>query len=154
MEKTLPVYLLFLLFSLAVGLVAGLLPALSISKLRPIQAIQKLANIQLFSKTGVQKILITVQFTLSLILILTVSIVLRQQEYVLNTDYGISAENIYNIRLGNVDYELFSQKVKQIAGVESIAATSAVLLTGEQNRATAIFQEGQDSMQLLSLIHI
>ena len=148
LEKTLPVYLLFLLFSLAVGLVAGLLPALSISKLRPIQAIQKLANIQLFSKTGVQKILITVQFTLSLILILTVSIVLRQQEYVLNTDYGISAENIYNIRLGNVDYELFSQKVKQIAGVESIAATSAVLLTGEQNRATAIFQEGQDSMQL------
>jgi len=148
LERTPQIYCFFLVFSIVIGLFAGFLPALGISKLRPIQAIQKLATVKLFSKARIQKTLITVQFALSLILILAVSIVVKQQEHVLNADHGIRSDNIYNVRMENVDYELFSQQVQQVPGVEAIAATSRVLLTGEENQATAIFEEGQDSMNL------
>ena len=56
LERTPQVYFLFFVFSIVVGLIAGLLPAFNIAKLQPVQAIQKLSNIKLFGRGGIQKI--------------------------------------------------------------------------------------------------
>ncbi|MEL6923380.1 MAG: ABC transporter permease, partial [Bacteroidota bacterium] len=77
LERTPQLYLLFFVFSLVIGLFAGLFPAINISTFRPIEAIQQLSNAKLFSKVGLRKALVTAQFALSLIFILVVIIVLR-----------------------------------------------------------------------------
>ena len=147
--KTPAVYGVFLGFALVVGLVAGMLPAFNISKLSPIQAIQQVSNIKLFSKVGIQKVLITVQFALSLLLILTVTIVLKQQDHVLNADIGIRMNNLLNVRLGEVDYELFAQQVRQLPQVEEVSGSDLVLLTGENVSTMARLNNDQDSIILL-----
>ncbi len=148
LTKTPAMYGLFLGFSLLAGLLAGLFPALNISTYRPIVAIRQMADIRLLSRIGLRKALITFQFALSLIFILAVLIVLQQQHYVLNTDLGTRTENLLNIRMEGVDHEVFTQRVRQLPGVESVAASERVILTGENASTTVIFDGGADSMQL------
>jgi len=147
LERTPQLYLLFFGFSILVGIVAGILPAFNIAKLQPVQAIQKLSNVKLFARGGIQKVLITVQFAFSLLFILTVLIVLEQQRHVLNTDIGLSFQNIYNVRMEGENYELFAQKVRQIKGIEEVSTSSVVLLTGENAGGIVSYNDGQDSLK-------
>lgn len=126
-------YLIFLGFSLFIGLLAGIFPAFNISRYQPIQSIQKLSNVKVFSHIGLRKMLITFQFTLSLIFILTVIIVMQQQRKVLNADLGLRIDNLMNVSIDNgIDYEVFAHKVKQLKGVESVSASrDAILMGGE-----------------------
>jgi len=148
LKRTPSLYVLFIGFSLVVGLLAGLLPAFNISRLRPIQAIQKLSSIKLFSRVGIQKVLITMQFALSLIFILIVTIVLQQQKYVLNTDFGLQVDNILNVEMGDVEYSLFAQKVRQVKGVEEVSASQSVLLMGGSPSTMATYNNTEDSLKL------
>jgi len=148
LTKTPALYLTFFGFSLIVGLLAGIFPAFNISAYKPIQAIQKLSTVKLFSRVGIRKALVTAQFALSLIFIMTVVFVLLQQKHVLEADLGVNFENVLNVRLQKVDYEIFEQQISQIQGVESVSACSNVLLTGENSNAMARFNEGADSVSL------
>lgn len=148
LDKSWSNYLIFFGFSLLVGVVAGLFPAFNISAYEPLQAIQQLTNIKLFSRIGIRKALITVQFALSLVFILAVIIVLKQQNHVLKADLGQNIKGVLNVRLQGTDYDVFSQKVSQIKGVEAVSFSSVVMLTGENNDEMAYFNNQQDSMQL------
>ncbi|MEO1260979.1 MAG: ABC transporter permease [Bacteroidota bacterium] len=149
LPRTPGVYLMFFVFSLLVGLFAGFFPAVNIAKFQPIQAIQQLANVKLFSRVGVRKALVTVQFILSLIFILTVIIVLQQQKHILDADIGVNTDNLFNVWMNEqVDYEVFAQKVKQLKGVEDVSASRYAILLGGGNVATVNFLERQDSMEL------
>ena len=146
LERSPQLYILFIGFSLLIGLVAGLLPAITIAKLKPVQAIQKLSNIKLLARGSVQKILITIQFTFALLFILTVIIVLQQERHVLNADIGLNFQNIYNVKMEGEDYELFAQKVRQIKGVEEVSASSVILLTSVQAGGMISYNDRQDSL--------
>lgn len=147
-EKTPMIYGIFFLFSLFVGLMAGIFPAFNISRFQPIQAIQQLSNVKVFSKVGFRKVLITAQFALSLIFILTVIIVLKQQKHILNADLGINVENLMGAWLNDVDYDVFAQQVEQLSGVESINASRHTILVGEKAYTMAKFNNLNDSVNL------
>lgn len=148
LEHSIGNYLIFLGFSLLVGIVAGVVPALNIAGFQPLQAIQQLQNVKLFSRVGLRKTLVTMQFTLSLVFILAVIIVLRQQNHVLHADLGQNIENVLNVRMQGLDYDIFSQKVSRLKGVESVSSTSIAMLTGENHDGMARFGEQQDSMEV------
>ncbi|MEK7255361.1 MAG: ABC transporter permease, partial [Bacteroidota bacterium] len=61
------IYGLFLLFAVAVGFVAGALPAATLSKTSPLQVLQKLQNVKLIQRVGLRKVLIGFQFTVTLV---------------------------------------------------------------------------------------
>lgn len=149
LTKSPKLYLIFLGFSLFVGLFAGIFPAFNISKFKPIQSIQKLSNVKMFSRIGIRKSLVTFQFTLSLIFILTVIIVMQQQKKVMTADLGIRIDNMMNVWLGeDVSYEVFAQKVKQVKGVESISASRSAMLLGGLTNTKITFNNQSDSMML------
>ena len=148
LKKTTSAYILFFLFSLMVGLLAGLFPAFNIAAFQPLVAIKFLTQVKVFSRVGIRKALIVVQFALSLIFILTVIIVLKQQEHVLNTELGSNTENVLNVRMDSIDYPLFVQQALQIKGVDGISGSQRVILTGENGGGVALFDEANDSMNL------
>lgn len=133
---------------MVVGLVAGVIPALNIAGFQPLQAIQQLKNVRLFSRIGLRKALVTVQFSLSLVFILAVIIVLKQQNHVLNADLGQNIENVLNVPLEGISYDQFSQRVSQVKGVESVSSTSVAMLTGENHDEMARFGEHNDSFEV------
>lgn len=146
--RTPAVYFIFFCFSLLVGLLAGFFPAFSISAFHPIESIKQLAHLKLFSHLTMRKILIVFQFALSLVFILAVIIVLRQQQFVLQSDIGVKIDQILNVRLEGVDYDVFAQQAKQIKGVAEISGSEHVILTGENRTVMAYFENQRDSMKL------
>lgn len=149
LKKSPKLYLIFLGFSLFVGLFAGIFPAFNISRFKPIQSIQKLSNVKMFSRIGFRKSLVTFQFALSLIFILTVIIVMQQQKKIMTADLGIRIDNMLNVWMGDdVNYEVFAQKVEQIKGVESISASWSAMLIGGLANTKATFNNQADSMML------
>lgn len=149
LKKTPALYLIFFVFSLSVGLIAGIFPALNISKFQPLQAIQQFANVKLFSRVGIRKALVTIQFALSLVFILTVIIVLQQQKHVMEADLGVNTKNLFNVWMNDVDYDVFAQKVRQLKGVEDVCASRYSILLGGGTQEPIKYNDGKDSLELI-----
>ena len=130
LPQTPKIYLIFWVFSTVIGIIAGLLPALHMSSFQPIQVINKLSNVKLFSGAAMRKTLIVVQFSFSLIFIVTILTILKQQKLLFETELGFKSENIVNLELQGLDYDLFVSKVSQIKGIESISGSSIVPASG------------------------
>lgn len=113
-------YLYFLVFGVAVGIMAGLYPALYISRYSPLQVLK---NFRLVRPGGLnmRKVLITLQFTLSLIFVLSALIFYKQLDHYLHLEYGFSEENMLNVELQGQDFELVANRFSQVNTVEEIS---------------------------------
>ena len=132
--------LYFVVFALLVGLFAGLLPALFLSKLKAISVLKTDPNTKLFSRLTLKKTLLVVQFTLSLIFIIAATIANKQFKYAMNYDLGFNTENILNVQLkGNEpgDIEAIFQRIPEIS---QMARISHVLSVGS-TWGTQMFSE-------------
>lgn len=122
------IYLYFLVFALLIGLIAGLLPALYLSAFKPINVL-KAAGEKVSARLTFRKILITSQFTFSVIFIIVVIVVNQQIKYVLNADYGFNQEHLINVRLQGNDYKDFANAVSGLAEVRRVGGVSHSLGT-------------------------
>ncbi|WP_420387920.1 ABC transporter permease [Roseivirga sp.] len=130
----------FILFALLVGVLAGLLPALFLSKLKAISVLKADTNTRLFSRITLRKTLLVVQFTLSLIFIIAASIANKQFKYAMNYDLGFNTENILNVNLQGNDPADIEALFSRIPEIEQIARTSHVLSVGS-TWGTQMFSE-------------
>lgn len=117
-------YIAFLLFALTTGLVAGLLPAAVLSKIRPISILQKMANLKLISRIGIRKVLIVGQFALSLLFAFMITMMYSQVKFALTRDYGYNWQGVINIPLQNQSYTTLSQEITQLPFVQSVSGAS------------------------------
>ncbi len=120
----------FLLFSLFIGIVAGLFPAVYMSKLNPASILKDLSKIKMFSKINLRKTLIVVQFTLSLLFIIVASMVHTQFQYALNYDLGFTKENVLNIELKENDFQQMQHVMGQYPEVKEVAGALYTLGIG------------------------
>lgn len=70
---------------------------------------------------GIRKVLITVQFTLSLVFIVSALIFYKQLDHYLHLEYGFSQENILNVELQGQSYEQVASQLAQVNTVEEIS---------------------------------
>ena len=84
---------LVLLIIITVGLAAGIYPALYISKLKPIEILRK-ETFGLESRITFRKLLIMLQFSISIILVVGTIIIFRQVNYMKNSDLGFNKEDV------------------------------------------------------------
>ena len=126
-------YLTFLVFSLFIGVIAGLFPALYMSKLNPASILKDFSKIKLFARLNLRKALIVVQFTLSLLFIISATILHSQFKYSLNFDLGFAQENILNVDLQGNDFHLVKNIFESQPEVTEVGASLYTLGIGRIN---------------------
>ncbi|MEO9850366.1 MAG: FtsX-like permease family protein [Reichenbachiella sp.] len=102
-----PTTLLFLIINIVViGLLAGVYPALSMSRLNPIAALRTKFNIKAGSGfLSFRRVLVIIQFVITQVLIIGTIVVQSQMDYFLNKDLGFEKDNIILTYLPNKDKE-------------------------------------------------
>ena len=129
-QRTPSLYLIFLAFSIGVGIVAGIFPALHLSKFQPTQVLKSLSRIKIFSFIGLRKGLLITQFTLCLIFLMSTILIIRQYKLFFETDHGFTYEGIFHVDLQNQPFDVFAQKARQIPEIEHISGSQTIPASG------------------------
>ncbi|MEO8569995.1 MAG: ABC transporter permease [Ginsengibacter sp.] len=123
----LPVILLCLVFTFVVGIIAGIIPASVLSRVKPLMLMNKLQNLKMFRHLGMRKAMLVIQFMVSIVFVVMVTITYRQMQHAININFGTAQTNIFNIHLQGQDYQKAKQEFSEIPGVGKISAVSQLM---------------------------
>ncbi len=108
--------------TLLTGITAGIYPAFFLSSLKAINVLKgKLSGL---SGVGIRKSLVVVQFSLSVVLIISAMVVYRQLNYMRNKNLGFDKENIFYIRVNDAlrkNFNGFKAETLQNPSIKSVA---------------------------------
>lgn len=127
--------LLFVVFSIVAGLLAGWVPARILSNFEPAQVLRSHTGLKVIRGISLRKSLIVVQFAVSLLAMITLYVLDRQQTYMAEGDYGFVRQQVLTIPLlPDQPYEKLASAIDQQAGVAHVAATSALFGSHPDNQ--------------------
>ncbi len=129
LNEDITLYLMFILFAIVVGILAGVLPATYLSTFQASRVLKDIQNLKVSSRLTFRKVLMVTQFTLSIIFVIIVMIVQSQLNFMLTADYGIEEKSNINITLNEVDFERFANEVRMLPGVQRVGGVSNKLGT-------------------------
>ncbi len=150
LSPTLATFIGFLLFAVLVGIAAGVVPALYFSKLSPINAL-KGKEVKTSGGSYFRKIILTLQFILSLGFIMAVVIMIRQYQYSVNYNFGFEQQNVLDVELQNVKPQLFKNEYGKISSVHSISMSSHILGIGSATERYIKISNQLDSVEASSI---
>lgn len=158
------VFLYSIVFSLLIGIVSGIVPALLLSSFQPIKVLKDLSGIKLLSKMGLRKFLIVGQFVLSLVFIITATLIFNQLKLMVGADFGFTTENIVNVKLNNTSFKQYKAELIKYPEIEYVTAASHIPAAGtmygldlkknwedEDGSEMAYFNVDEDYITMLNL---
>jgi ABC-type antimicrobial peptide transport system permease subunit len=125
-EMTPLVIAMFLGFAILTGLITGVVPALYLSRITPIAAINNRSSDKKVSISGFRKGLLVFQFILSLSFMIGIGVVIRQYSHTITYNPGFAKDNRIVLPLGSNNIELMQNELQAINGVESISFSSNI----------------------------
>ncbi len=120
-------YLFIVAIILIVGLLAGSYPALLLSSFSPIESLKGKLKI---GKNGAifRKVLVVFQFGISVLLIISVTIIMSQMNYVKNSEMGFDKEQSMIVKIDNGkiydNKDVFKSQLMQNPAVQSVSLMS------------------------------
>lgn len=132
-QEDIALYAWFLLFAVLTGLVAGLLPSLLLSRVKPVVVLQRLENLKLIKSVGLRKVFIVLQFALSLLFVFLITAVYEQSTFAINRDYGFDWDGVVNVPLQGESYTALSQEFAKLNFVNSVSGASHNMGTWEDS---------------------
>ncbi|GAB4014987.1 ABC transporter permease [Spirosoma migulaei] len=141
---------LFLIgFVLVAGALAGWAPAQILSGFQPAQVLRSFSGLGLMRGLSFQKVLIVVQFIVSLVAMILLVTLYRQFHYVTTADYGFRREQLLTLPLNAQPRPGLIQALSQVAGVEQVSASSALLNELNQIRQVRVERTRSDSSRVV-----
>jgi len=139
------ILLIFIGIILFTAFAAGSYPALFISEFKPVQVLK--GQLKSGSRAAIfRKVLVVVQFSLSIILIISTSVVFRQMDFMENRDIGFERQNVFYAWMsGDVQpkFETFRTRLLALPGIESVTASSQLPID-IGNSTSGVQWEGKD----------
>lgn len=129
LSENISLYVAFAFFAVIVGILAGVLPAIYLSAFKPSKVLKDVQNLKVYSRLTFRKMLMVVQFTLTVIFVIVVSVVYQQIDYMVSSDYGIRQKNNLNVSLKGIPFEKIANEIEQIPGVVRVGGVSHKLGT-------------------------
>jgi putative ABC transport system permease protein len=126
------VYIAFVIFTLLVGFVSGVYPAIRMSGFNSVKALKGVEKVG-SGKMGVRRILTVSQFAISLFFIISGILVYKQLDLFMKFDYGFNPHNVLNINLQGKDYDLLKSAFMEIPGVLDVSACAYVPADGRND---------------------
>lgn len=149
LELTPIMVVVFIAFSVTVGVVAGFIPAIFFSKINAINALRNVSSVKVFKRLTLRRALVVIQYTLTLIFITTTAIGYVQYQNILAFDLGFNTENILNINMqGNKPDEL----LKELSEMPEVTALSKSLIVTSVGNAWGGYMKYKDSRDSLLVL--
>jgi putative ABC transport system permease protein len=141
--------------SLILGIVAGFFPALYLSSFKPI-AVLKGLKLNDSGALNLRKVLVVVQFTISIVLIIGAVIISQQMHYLRSAKLGLDTEQVMVIRnagfLSVSDRGAFRNELKQLPGVKEVTASNGFLPNGFSTSRMSV--KGSTQQQQINFISV
>jgi len=126
-------YIFFILFAVLLSILSGIAPAIYLSTFKPVNALQGVSKIKGLSNLLTRKILLGIQFAVSLIVIIITIHFNQLLTYWITFDYGIKTENLVNVYLRDVNHEIFRNEMIANSSITSFSLSNEVPVFGGQS---------------------
>jgi putative ABC transport system permease protein len=143
-----------LLLTVFVGLFAGSYPAIYLSSFEPVDVLKGSA-VQGKKSALFRKILVTFQFTLSIILIIGTAVIYKQIQFIQDKDPGFDESSVVLLptkqNLVAWEFETFKEQVLSFSQIESITGLSKIIGSEKQENYHVVpekFGESNDELNL------
>src|SRR5688572_11300713 len=137
--------LIILAAGIVIGMIAGIYPALVLSGFQPIKVLKNMKLIGSGGGAWLRQGLVVIQFSLSVLLIVSTTIVYRQTQFLNKTDIGFNKEQVVYFQVrGDLESKLesFKSELKRSPGIVSI--TSGYGLPGDRYAGDGVKTKGND----------
>jgi putative ABC transport system permease protein len=141
-------YMLFTIFSILVGIIAGIFPSLYLASLNPLKALKENNGFAFSPKLGFRKVLLIIQFALAIVFVTGLINIYRQVNYVMNADYGFQTKNVINVDLQGNNYTTMRQVFSQVSGVAGISGSSHSIGTTKDRAVDVRLDESSDKFRM------
>lgn len=140
----------FIVFSVTVGAIAGLTPAIFFSKVSAINALRNVSSVKIFKHVSLRRALVVIQYTLTLIFITTTAIGYVQYKNILAFDLGFNTENILNINMQGNKPDLLLKELSEMPEVNATSRSSMITSIGQYMGASIKYKDSRDSALVMT----